>query len=282
MTLYAGIDGGQCSTTALVGDGTTILGVGKRAAGRPRGRNARLRAPSRGARRRPRGGARGGRRRRRADVRRDGGGHQRLRRGRIRGRPRSRIAHRSCASCTIPRSRTRERSVPRPASWSSRAREAWHSATTTPRRAASFARAAGAIFSATRAARSGSRGRRSAARCCARIATNAAASAREPSRRSGVPSLRAVQHAFAHGELGRPALAAFASEVLACAADGDADAVDVCAAAAAELADLAATVDARLEPVSLRLVSTSGGLFADDAFLSASAKRCKRRCRTAT
>jgi N-acetylglucosamine kinase-like BadF-type ATPase len=83
----------------------------------------------------------------------------------------------------------------------------------------------------------------------------------------GTFSLRAIQHAFAHGELTRPALAAFASEVLACSASGDADARAACAAAGRELAELAATVDLRLEPVALRLVSFAGGLFKDGAFV---------------
>ncbi len=85
----------------------------------------------------------------------------------------------------------------------------------------------------------------------------------------GTFSLRAIQHAFAHGELTRPALASFASEVLACAASGDADARAVCAAAGRELAELAATVDRRLEPVALRRVSFTGGLFKDGTFVDA-------------
>ncbi len=83
----------------------------------------------------------------------------------------------------------------------------------------------------------------------------------------GARSLRAIQHAVAHGEIARPTLAAFASDVLAAAADGDADASTVRRAAADELADLVATVDGRLEPASWRLVSYAGGLFADAAFV---------------
>jgi N-acetylglucosamine kinase-like BadF-type ATPase len=83
----------------------------------------------------------------------------------------------------------------------------------------------------------------------------------------GTTDLRAIQHAFAHGELTRPALAAFASDVLAAAASGDADARDVRTAACRELASLAATVDLRLGPAALRLVSFAGGLFGDGAFV---------------
>ena len=84
----------------------------------------------------------------------------------------------------------------------------------------------------------------------------------------GVGSLRELVHAFAHGELGRPALASFATHVLALAAAGDADACEVRTAAATELSDLASTVDRRLASVSLRLVSYAGGLFADPDFLT--------------
>jgi N-acetylglucosamine kinase-like BadF-type ATPase len=85
----------------------------------------------------------------------------------------------------------------------------------------------------------------------------------------GTNSLRAIQHAFAHGEISRSALAAFASDVVACAAEGDRDAIRVRDSAARELADLAATVDRRLEPASLRLVSYAGGLFGDEPFVDA-------------
>lgn len=87
--------------------------------------------------------------------------------------------------------------------------------------------------------------------------------------RFGLPSLRAIQHAFAHGELERPSLAAFASDVLGLAASGDRDACDVRGAAANELAEIVRTVDARLEPASWRYVSYAGGLFADPAFVDA-------------
>lgn len=83
----------------------------------------------------------------------------------------------------------------------------------------------------------------------------------------GIATLREIQHAFAHGDLGRAPLAAFASDVLALATAGDRDAGDVRSAAASELAELARIVDARLEPASWRFVSYTGGLFEDSAFV---------------
>jgi N-acetylglucosamine kinase-like BadF-type ATPase len=85
----------------------------------------------------------------------------------------------------------------------------------------------------------------------------------------GTNSLRAIQHAFAHGDISRPALAAFASDVFECAADGDRDATRVRDAAAAELAALVATVDRRLDETAVRLVSYAGGLFQSAPFLEA-------------
>jgi N-acetylglucosamine kinase-like BadF-type ATPase len=85
----------------------------------------------------------------------------------------------------------------------------------------------------------------------------------------GTNSLRAIAHAFAHGEISRPALAAFAGDVLTCANEGDRDARSVRDGAANELAELTATVDRRLGATSLRLVSRAGGLFRDDAFAAA-------------
>ena len=85
----------------------------------------------------------------------------------------------------------------------------------------------------------------------------------------GAPSLRAIQHAFAHGEIPRPTLAAFANDVLEAANAGDSDARAIRDLAAAELADLVATVDRRLEAASYRLVSYAGGVFADVGFVEA-------------
>jgi N-acetylglucosamine kinase-like BadF-type ATPase len=89
-----------------------------------------------------------------------------------------------------------------------------------------------------------------------------------PPRFQRTMSLRAIQHAFAHGDITRPALAAFAAEVLESAAAGDADACAVRDAGCRELAHLVATVDGRLAPVSTRSVSYVGGLWNDAAFLA--------------
>jgi N-acetylglucosamine kinase-like BadF-type ATPase len=85
----------------------------------------------------------------------------------------------------------------------------------------------------------------------------------------GALSARHIQHAFAHGDLTRPALASFAAETLRLADEGDADAIAVRDAAAKALASLVATIDERLPPIANRRVSYSGGLFADAAFTSA-------------
>ncbi len=89
-----------------------------------------------------------------------------------------------------------------------------------------------------------------------------------PPRFQGTMSLRAIQHAFAHGDITRPALAAFASEVFESAASGDADARTVRDAACRELARLVETIDARLAPAATRPVSYAGGLWHDAAFLA--------------
>jgi len=84
----------------------------------------------------------------------------------------------------------------------------------------------------------------------------------------GTTSLRAIQHAFAHGDITRPALAAFATEVFESGASGDADARTVRDAACRELARLVETIDARLAPAATRPVSYAGGLWHDVAFLA--------------
>jgi N-acetylglucosamine kinase-like BadF-type ATPase len=84
----------------------------------------------------------------------------------------------------------------------------------------------------------------------------------------GTLSLRAIQHAFAHGDITRPALAAFAAEVFESAASGDADARTVRDAACRELVRLVETIDARLAPAATRPVSYVGGLWHDGAFLA--------------
>lgn len=84
-------------------------------------------------------------------------------------------------------------------------------------------------------------------------------------RHAGAPTLRALQAAFAHGDLSRPALAAFARTVAALATDGDDDARKVVAEAAVALARLVETVDARLPATSRRDVAGLGGVFRGDA-----------------
>jgi N-acetylglucosamine kinase-like BadF-type ATPase len=85
----------------------------------------------------------------------------------------------------------------------------------------------------------------------------------------GALSLRQLQHAFAHGDLTRPALASFASETLALARDGDADAAAIRDAAAVALAALTETIDGRLLKTAKRRVSYTGGLFGDAEFTAA-------------
>jgi N-acetylglucosamine kinase-like BadF-type ATPase len=88
----------------------------------------------------------------------------------------------------------------------------------------------------------------------------------------GTNSLRAIQHAWAHGEISRTALAAFAPDVLACAAEGDNRAGIVRLAAAQSLVEIVATVDLRLYRANPeagapeRSVARVGGLFRDAAF----------------
>jgi N-acetylglucosamine kinase-like BadF-type ATPase len=89
-----------------------------------------------------------------------------------------------------------------------------------------------------------------------------------PPRFQGTLSLRAIQHAFAHGDIGRPALAAFATEVFESAATGDADARAVRDAGSRELARLVETIDKRIAPATSRPVSYTGGLWNDDAYLA--------------
>jgi N-acetylglucosamine kinase-like BadF-type ATPase len=94
---------------------------------------------------------------------------------------------------------------------------------------------------------------------------------------SDIHSLRSIQHAFAHGELTRPTLAAFASEVLALAERGDPDAGSVRAAAYDALAQLVATVDARLAPAAGRRISYAGGLFLNAPFAAGFRGAVERR-----
>jgi glucosamine kinase len=83
----------------------------------------------------------------------------------------------------------------------------------------------------------------------------------------GVPDLRAIQHAFAHGELTRPGLAAFAAPALALAEAGatiETGARQLRDMAAAALCELVASVDGRLPPEETRCVSYAGGVFTND------------------
>jgi glucosamine kinase len=88
----------------------------------------------------------------------------------------------------------------------------------------------------------------------------------------GTNSLRAIQHAFAHGEISRPALAAFAPDVLACATAGDEAAKVVRLAAARSLVEIVGAVDLRLTrsgpqgAVLKRTVAKVGGLFRDQEY----------------
>jgi len=81
---------------------------------------------------------------------------------------------------------------------------------------------------------------------------------------AALDSLRAVQQAFAHGELTRSTLAAFAPAILQMARGGDIDAHLIRSDAARALAELAARVHTRLATASERHISYVGGLFADD------------------
>lgn len=81
------------------------------------------------------------------------------------------------------------------------------------------------------------------------------------------PSLRGVQHAIGSGELPRARLASFAAIVCAMAAAGDAAAGELVAEAADALAALAVRVDAQLGPPYGRPLSYHGGLFADPGLL---------------
>ncbi len=85
-----------------------------------------------------------------------------------------------------------------------------------------------------------------------------------------MPDLRAIQHAFAHGELSRAALASFATEVLE-SVEGQSTASSLSQAArevrgraAAALAELAAVLDRRLPTKPSRRISYTGGVFRND------------------
>lgn len=80
---------------------------------------------------------------------------------------------------------------------------------------------------------------------------------------TALSSLREVQQAFAHGELTRSALAAFAPGVLQLARAGDIDAHLIRSDAARALAELVWRAHAQLAPMLGRQVSYAGGVFGD-------------------
>lgn len=84
----------------------------------------------------------------------------------------------------------------------------------------------------------------------------------------GAPDLRAIQHAFAFGELTRSALAAFATEVLAMSPaelpSMPSQAWHLRDGAAASLVELAAIVNVRLPRAPARRVSYAGGVFRNE------------------
>jgi glucosamine kinase len=77
------------------------------------------------------------------------------------------------------------------------------------------------------------------------------------------PSLRAIQLAFAHEELSRSTLAAFAQSVSELARTGDVDAHLIRSEAARALAEIASCADVRLGKKIGRRVSYAGGVFGD-------------------
>jgi N-acetylglucosamine kinase-like BadF-type ATPase len=93
----------------------------------------------------------------------------------------------------------------------------------------------------------------------------------------GLPSLRAIQLAFQHEELSRPALAAFARVVLELARGDNADALLLRGEAARALADIACAVDARLGKMSARRFSYAGGVFDDRRLLETWSEAVRER-----
>ncbi len=91
----------------------------------------------------------------------------------------------------------------------------------------------------------------------------------------GLASLRDLQLAAAHGERSRAQIAALARHVLAAATAGEPSAAAIRSAAAGALAELAALVAGRLETAAER-ISHVGGLFADAGFRAAFAEAAHR------
>jgi N-acetylglucosamine kinase-like BadF-type ATPase len=82
----------------------------------------------------------------------------------------------------------------------------------------------------------------------------------------GVASLRALQHAVAHGEIERKKIAAFAEIVLKAARDGERGALELRRRSADALARLVHVVHLRLGIARKLPIAPLGGLFADDEF----------------
>jgi len=87
----------------------------------------------------------------------------------------------------------------------------------------------------------------------------------------GASDLRELQHAFAHGELSRPRLAAFAEHVMALVPAEPPftpmQAWYLRKVAASDLADLARAVDGRLPATPVRRISHAGGVFCNEGLL---------------
>ncbi len=83
----------------------------------------------------------------------------------------------------------------------------------------------------------------------------------------GVDSLRALQHAVAHGEIDHSRLAAFAAVVLVAARAGDRDAAEIRQAAVNALARLGHLVHRRLGSSKRLGIAALGGVFSDGEFL---------------
>lgn len=82
----------------------------------------------------------------------------------------------------------------------------------------------------------------------------------------GVASLRALQHAVAHGEISRSALAGFATVVLQAAREGERGALDLRRRAVDALARLVHVVHHRLGAARELPIAPLGGMFSDGEF----------------
>jgi len=110
----------------------------------------------------------------------------------------------------------------------------------------------------------------------ARRALSGAMRARDESRTSrvaeealaffGVPALRALAHDFYVGTIDRPGLASFAERVIALAEAGEPDAAALVDEAAGALAELARVCSMRLADGAAKNVALAGGTFASEFF----------------